>query len=217
MIRFHTMLFFICLSANAQKLDLKIDSIAVNDDDVAERVFVVHYHLENLTNENLRFFLDTTTIVPSTGGSGTNFPFYKMYENDTFLEIGNVFSGSNRSEFNFEEMNVDSLIATFQKKIESMQSQKQSILDKMITMTPREIKKFSIDFYWNRNRYYQNQDTEYYLEEKAQHFIEITAVLQKNSYKKVLPEAFFSEITADPYFIEGVFTSNKYQLDFGKL
>ncbi|MDR6966719.1 hypothetical protein J2X31_000717 [Flavobacterium arsenatis] len=58
---------------------------------------------------------------------------------------------------------------------------------------------------------------EHYLEENAQHFLEITIVIQKAIYKKEMPEELFKEIITDPYFLEGVFTSNKTRIDFGKL
>ena len=217
MIRFCVMLFFVCLSAEAQKLELQIDTITVEDSDATERKFVVQYHLENLTDETLRFFLDTSGIIPSTGGSGSTYPFYKIYEEDTFLEMGSVFSGWGRTEINLEgieEKEIEGFLLKHQKKLDSIRESKRDIRNKMMTMAPREVKKFSMDFYWDRNRYYQRHDMEYYLEEEAQHFLEITIVLQKHIYHQQLPEALFYEIIADPYFIEGAFTSNKMAIDF---
>lgn len=208
---------FISFSGNAQKLDLKIDSISGDDRDLVERIFTIHYHLENLTDEKVRFFLETNSIVPSTGGSGTSFPFYKIYENDAFLEIGSVFSGWGLTEINQEgmvEMEKGFFRVTHQKKLDSIRESKRYIQNKIITMTPREVKKFSMNFYWDRNRYYQNHDMEYYLDEKANHFLEITMVMQKAIYKNELPEAFFDEITTDVNFTEGVFTSNKIKINF---
>lgn len=204
MSRFFLMLFLVGLSANAQKLELKIDSITVNDRDEAERVYNVYYHLENLTQDRIRFFLDTGNIIPSTGGSGSYYPFYKLYENDTFLEIGNVFSGSGTKTFRFNETEFKAARVTINKEK----------INTIVEMAPGEVKNFSMDFHWDRNRYYQNQDMEYYLQEKAKHFLEITMVLQKSNNNNSLPDGAFNEIIADKHFIEGVFTSNKKEIDF---
>ena len=200
------MLFLVGLSADAQQLELKIDSISIDDSDKAERVFNLHYHISNLTDEPLRFFLDTSNIIPSTGGSSSMYPFYMLYEGNTFLEIGSVFSGSGRRTYNLEKTNFDSLQTVI----------RQRKIDAIVKIAPKEVKKFTMDFHWNHERYYQYQDMEYYLEEKAQHFLEITMVLQKHIYQKELPEALFNEIKADNRFIEGVFTSNKFPIDFQK-
>lgn len=217
MIRLFTMLFLVGLSADAQKLEIKIDSISIDDSDKAERIFNLHYHIKNLTDEPLRFFLNTSGIIPSTGGSGSNYPFYKIYEDDTFLEIGSVFSGWGRTEINLdgiEEKEIEEFLLKHQKKLDSIREIKRDIRNSMMTMAPREVRTFSMDFYWDRNRYYQHGDIEYYLEEEAQHFLEITIVLQKHIYHQELPEAFFNEIIADENFVEGAFTSNKKEIDF---
>ncbi len=215
MIRF-SLLFFVCLSAYSQSLSLKIDSISSDDQDPAERVFKVHFHLENLTDDRLYFLQDTSGIVPSTGGSGTYLPYYKIYENDTFLEIGSVFSGWNRKQFDLEERNIDSLVVLFQKEIDAKQNNKRIVSDKIIELAPSGIIKFSMDFYWNRNRYYLNQDIEYYLEEEAKHFIEITMVMQKPNLESESFDDDLKKIINGENFIQGVITSNKMLIDFGK-
>lgn len=215
MIRFCLMFLFLGFSAYSQSLSLRIDSISVDDQDPAERTFIVYYHLENLTDQPLHFLQDTTGIVPSTGGSGTYFPFYKIYEKDTFLEIGNVFSGWGRKQINLEEMD-DSKIGEFQKKRANGQNTKKLISDKWIEMVPREIIKFSMDFHWDRNRYYQHHDMEYYLEEEVEHFIEITMVMQRPNPDLQLLDPLLEKRTNDSNFVEGVFTSNKHLIDFRK-
>ncbi|WP_026704679.1 hypothetical protein [Flavobacterium soli] len=208
--KWYFFVFIVSLSAYSQPLSLKIDSISVDDQDPVERIFKVYYHLENLTDQPLLFLHDTSGIVPSTGGSGTYFPFYKIYENNTFLEIGSVFSGWDSKRINFEELNIDSLKVRYQKKLDTDQNKEKLISDKIIEIAPKGIKKFTIDFYWDRNRYYQNQDIEYYLEEEADHFIEITMVMQKPNLETESQDVDYEK------FIQGVFTSNKQLIDFGK-
>lgn len=201
------------LSAYSQSLSLKIDSIVVDDQDPAERVFKLVYHLENMTDEELLFLQDTTGIVPSTGGSGTYFPYYKIYEEDVFLEIGSFFSGWRRKEINLDNLNLDSLMVVYKERLQTDRKEKR-ILEKIIKIAPREIKSFSMDFYWDRNRYYQNHDMEYYLEEKSQHFIEITMVMQKPNLESESFEEALEKIANDKNFIQGVFTSNKMAINF---
>jgi len=210
MVRLYFLFLFVGFVGHSQSLVLKIDSINVVDTDVKERMFTMHFHLENLADERIRFFQDLNGIVPSTGGSGTKMPFYKIYENDAFLEIGGFLGGSKKTVIK----DIDSLTMQHQKRQGALQNDKISIIDKMVTMAPREVISFSIDFYWDRNRYHQYQDLEYYLEHNAQHFFEITMVLLKTRYKNELPEDFYTEIIKDEHFIEGVYTSNKMLIDF---
>ncbi|RYE51937.1 MAG: hypothetical protein EOP48_17560, partial [Sphingobacteriales bacterium] len=97
MIRFCLIMFLVGLSADAQKLELKIDSIVADDSDAYERKFAVHYYLENLTDDKLLFFQDLNEITPSTSGSSIEVPYFKIFEENTLIER-NVFNGwSNQS------------------------------------------------------------------------------------------------------------------------
>lgn len=102
---FTFLLLFISNYSFSQQLVLSIDSITYTNNEVNERVFKVNYHLKNTTNDTLYFFLDPKNISPSTGGSLTKEIYYKIYENDKFIEIGKAFNQffAEVVDFNFDE------------------------------------------------------------------------------------------------------------------
>jgi hypothetical protein len=87
-------------------LEFRIDSIT-SADTTTERKFTIHYHLSNLTNDKLSFFLKPDGIIPNTGGSMSNFPYYKIYEGDKFLNLGTAFNRPDRNDPNPQRVRYD--------------------------------------------------------------------------------------------------------------
>lgn len=214
MIRFFWLLLF-CFSTNAQKLELKIDTIVVDDSDVQERKFTVHYHLENLTDERLFFFQDIDGMVPSTGGAGTAIPYFKIFEQDVLIER-NIFTGW-RKEKTIESSKPTSGPILNEKQMTYLKDNPASILGKLQAIEPKGKQFFSQAFYWDRKRYYFAHDIEYYLDEKTSYFLEITMVMLKQQYEKELPEVLYEQLPEDNRFVVGAFTSNRHFIDFGKI
>lgn len=105
--RLFSVLFLVMSSlAFGQPLTLKIESIISKDSLPNEREFKLKYYVKNNTQDTLRFFLDKKSITPSTGGSLSQSPYYKIYENDTFIEVGQVFKtkGTLMSLANFTDI-----------------------------------------------------------------------------------------------------------------
>ena len=59
-----------------------------------------------------------------------------------------------------------------------------------------------------------NGDLEYVIDEKDFYEFELTINLIKRYFKESLSKEFYSKIEKDKNFIEGVFTSNKIEIDF---
>ncbi|MFY0482582.1 hypothetical protein ACI6PS_08245 [Flavobacterium sp. PLA-1-15] len=209
MIRFYWMLVFIGLSANAQQLELKIDSIIVDDSDNHERTFTVRYVLENLTEETILFFQDLDGIVPSIAGATGCKPYFKVFEEEILIER-NVFNGWRKMTPNKREAPLNDTQKAFLKE------NPKSILAHLENINPKEKRYFEQIFFWDRRRYYEAHDIEYYLDEKTNYFFEITMVMAKERYKNDLPEELYKQIVSDNRFVVGAFTSNKYPIDFGK-
>lgn len=212
MIRFF-LLLFISLSANAQKLELKIDDISIDDSDALERKFIVHYHLENLTNQHLLFFQDLDGMVPSTGGAMTPMPYFKLFEEDALIEQ-NIFTGWRKEDT--QNTSKPKQAALNEKQITFLKDNPNSILGKLQAIEPGEKQFFSQAFYWDRKRYHLAHDIEYYLDENTKYFMEITMVMLKQQYEKQLPEELYKQIAEDNRYVVGSFTSNKHAIDFGK-
>ena len=229
----------------AQPLTLLLDSISSKDKTDKERIFTVHYSLKNNTNDTLHFFFHPKNISPSTGGSLTKEIYYKMYENDTFIEIGSAFTqfSSEKSEFDFDpalpQKERDSLIIVLlAKKLEEdpikllkifkqegtfglldpskeyMQKMNSKRENYYHTLLPNQTELFKATFKWNKNRYYYHEPNEFYLEENAKHYLELTLVALKDEFKGKIDAALFEKISTNPKFIKGVFVSNKIEINF---
>jgi hypothetical protein len=229
----------------AQPLTLQIDAVASNDQSETERIFTVKYHLQNNTADTLHFFFTPKKISPSTGGSMTKEIYYKIYENKTFIEIGQAFNQffSEKSEFDFDETlsqnQRDSLIIIqLAKKLEENPTKLFKIFneegsiglldpskDYMIkyykkidnyyhTLLPNQKEFFEATFTWNKNRYYYMEPNEYYLDENAKHYFELTLVAMKEEYKDRIDPEVYDKIMEDSSFIKGVFVSNKVEINF---
>ena len=229
----------------AQQLVLTIDAITANDDKVEERLFKIKYHLQNTTKDTLRFFLEPKNVSPSTGGSLTKEIYYKLYENEKFIEVGQAFRqvDANEEDFAFpanatqeekerlliemlaKKLNFDfsKLMAIYKEKgsiglldgsNEYMQRYYKKVSNYYHTLAPQQIEHFEVTFRWNKDRYYYFEPNEFYLDDTAKHYLELTFVALKEEYKERLDEELYAKIKDDPNFIKGVFVSNKVEINF---
>ena len=67
---------------------------------------------------------------------------------------------------------------------------------------------------WNLERYFTQDDIEYYLDERDKYKFEVTLDLKKTAFKEKLSAEEYLIIEKDKNFIEGVFKSNKVELNF---
>jgi hypothetical protein len=81
-------------------------------------------------------------------------------------------------------------------------------------LQPNETKTFLNKMVWNKERYFLENDLEYYLNEKDSFELDLTLVLIKDYFKERLTAQEFSQIAKDKNFIEGVFASNKVEINF---
>ena len=84
------LLFFITLSVSAQ-IEFKIDSITSLDSIPTERKFTINYHIENLTDKEVSFFLYPKELTDFKSGSMSKTIFYKIYQTEEFLDFENIF------------------------------------------------------------------------------------------------------------------------------
>lgn len=84
------------------------------------------------------------------------------------------------------------------------------------TLLPNQTEQFSADFRWNKNRYYYMEPNEFYLDENAKHYIELTFVALKEEFKGKVESEVYEKIMKNPNFIKGVFVSNKVEIDFNE-
>jgi hypothetical protein len=228
----------------AQPLTLTIETVSSKEDNDKERIFTVKYNLKNNTSDTLYFFYHPQNVSPSTGGSLTKEIYYKIYENDKFIEIGQAFNQFFRQKID-NELEVattsaqrDSIIIVFlAKKLKEkpaklfqiyneeglagvvdpakdyMQKASKRMKNYYHTLQPNQTENFEVTFNWNKNRYYYLEPNEYYLDENAKHYFELTFVALKEEFESKVDEEIFEKIMKLPNFIKGVFISNKVEIN----
>ena len=224
-------LFLILLSipmlGQGNQLSISIDSITTQNS-TAELIFTLNYQIKNLTNETISFFLDTKKIIPSSVSSMQYRPYYSVFQNDNQIDIPQILSKNrvisiNDSDFvknlQMQTIEIDSVFKNYKNKGGKSDNKYWVIKNKelkqsIITLKANEIKYFSYKFYWNKNRYFLQDNLEYYLNEKDIYTINLAFDLKKFAFKDQLTLEEFSLIEKDKNFIEGVFTSNKIEIDF---
>jgi len=235
-------LFSISIFAQTKALDVKIDAITTDDSNPKQRTFTISYHIENLTDSEISFFLRPNSLIANAVSSLTLFPIYKIYQNDRFTTLDGPFFErvGNEDWEKYRELtdkNSEEAQQLIQKITTEYEAQKKIILDNYrknggktedelwilrnhnllqtkINLNPKETKSFAIKTNWNKERYFLQDDLEYYLDEKDKYQFELTLHLIKTHFRDRLSPEEFDKIEKDENFIEGIFTSNKVDLNF---
>ena len=229
--RFQYLFLLIAFSISAQNnpIAIKIDSITSKDSsELLDREFTISYHIENLTNNEVSFFLNANRFIPSTFSSMQYVPTYSLFQNENRIDASQIIKGkrtysqsniNNQKAFgNFTKKNQDSIKLEIQKmKSDSLyfwKKKNKEILNSIFTLKPKETKQFTQKIYWNKIRYTKNDELEYYLDENLLYFLQIELILMKKQFDDRLTPKELETILTDPNFIEGYFHSNKVEMNF---
>ena len=220
-------LFLILLSipmlGQGNQLSISIDSITTKDTK-AERIFTLHYHIKNLTNETISFFLDTTKIISVSGASMRYNPYYMVFQNNVHVPVRFT---QNRQKYTKEAFDklmketsyINSVFDSY-KKSGGISNDKYwvvkntELMKNIMSLKSNEVKHFSHILYWDKTRYFKENDLEYIIDEKDFYEFDLTINLIKRYFKESLSKEFYSLIEKDKNFIQGIFTSNKIVIDF---
>ncbi len=223
-------------------LDVKIDTITFDDSNLKNRKYNINYHIENLTNNEISFFLIPNTLIANAASSMTLFPIYKIYVNGIFIALDGPFMEKYGIDWEnvlqgYKDYNSAEAKELIKKTIDDFKTKKKLIVDNYkknggtstdekwilqndnllkskITLKPKEIKLLVIKTNWDKERYSKQDDLEYYLDDKDHYDFELIIDLKKIAFKNQLSSEYFSKIETDKNFIEGIFTSNKMEIDF---
>ena len=237
----------ICFTSFAQPITIKIDALKANDSVPDSREFTLKYRVINTTSDTLKLFFNPNGFTPTTGSSNAKISYYKIYENDTFIDIGSIFttngtitskfsikdSDSIKNKEDLEKMYLEFLSQHYKTPLDSLQKiykeegfesllkfegkkyfdhEKKRKIDYQV-LVPNEQLECSMVFNWDKKRYFYRDPHEYYLDENAKHYFEITLVALKEEYKNKIDEAVYNKALKDPNFIKGVIVSNKVEID----
>ena len=228
--------------AQNKNIEAKITALTSSDSNPKRREFTINYQIENLTKNPISFFLTPNTLIANAASSMTLFPIYKIYINGIFIPLDGPFFEKNGIDWEtklqgfkdyttpeakeiikraVEEFNTKnkSIIENYSRNggkstNENWILENQNLLESKITLNPKEVKTFIIKTYWNKERYFKEDDLEYYLDEKDNYEFELVLDLKKTFFKERLSEAEYQKIKNDNNFIEGIFTTNKIEINF---
>jgi hypothetical protein len=236
------LLFSVSILAQDKPIEVKINAITHDDSDGKNRVYTINYQIENRTNNPVSFFLTPNTLIANAASSMTLFTIYKIYINGVFTPLDGPFFEKESIDWLTKLQGIKDYttpeakeiiknaveeLKTENKKIvdnytikggkstdEAWILKNQHLLDSKITLNPKETKQFDITTNWNKERYFKEDDLEYYLDEKDKYEFEMTLSLQKDNFKSRLSEDEFQKIEKDINFIQGNFISNKIDINF---
>ncbi|NRT14133.1 hypothetical protein HNP99_000458 [Flavobacterium sp. 28A] len=212
--------FSICSFAQNPELEVKIDSITSLNTNPSNRKFTIHYHIKNRTNTIVSFILDTKSTKSNTTNSLSWSPSYRLYQENVTIEADNIFNTKNTqepvkktiSELRSNKGNLEQYLAAEQKKIKEQNSK--NIIQSIIKLNPNERRTYTITANWDKNRYLQYFDNEYYLDEKSTHYIDLHINLFKEElYERLLTED-LNTIKEDKTITKGWIQSNKMEINF---
>ena len=209
-------LFSIAAFSQNKLIELKIDSIITDNSNPKERKFTVNYHIKNLTENPVTFILNTKSIIPFSSGSSKYIPYYKLFEENTSIDI-HVFNNGINKKFDLNSYlnsRKDATGKPIENYLEKIQKKNNETLVNSITkIDASESKKYAITLFWNKERYQKQDESEYYLDENRKHYFEISIHLMKEELKEQFTAEQFKNITEDKTLIKGWFTSNKTEID----
>jgi hypothetical protein len=82
------------------------------------------------------------------------------------------------------------------------------------TLKPNEVRDFTETYYWNKIRYYKQDDLEYYIDENTPYFLELSMNIPKDEFQYFFSDVEFKKIKENPNFIDGIIRSNQVELNF---
>jgi len=93
----------------AQPITIKIDALTANDSVPDSREFNLKYRVINNTSDTLKLFFNPNGFTPTAGSSIAKISYYKIYENDTFIDIGSIFTINGTITSKFSIKDIDSI------------------------------------------------------------------------------------------------------------
>jgi hypothetical protein len=219
-ILFVFLFFSICSLAQNTELAIKIDSITSIDSSPKKRKFTIHYHIENRTHTVVSIILNTNAVRSNATNSKSWIPSYRLHQENEIIIADNIFINTNtedvknkwRSELENNKRNLETYITQKEEKLKEQTSK--NIIKSLIKLNPNESKRYTMTLDWDKNRYIQYFDNEYYLDEKTNHYIDFFVNLYKEElYERLLPED-LNTIKDDKTIAKGWIQSNKMKIDF---
>lgn len=202
-------------------MSFEIDKL-ISVDSIEKRCYTLEYHIENISDETVSFVLNGNNLIPINAGSQSEKMYFKLFENDKSIEITNII------DYGFVQKQLvtkpslrlsrEEVLKLSEEEVVKYyeEERKKSILGNIITLKPKEIKKYQVHFSWNKERYRRQEDFEYYIHETNPHFFELAFNLMLETFESKLSSEEYKTISSNPNIIKGWYTSNKVPIDFSE-
>lgn len=233
---FYFLLFPIVFFGQNKPIKINLLSVTSADSIPDERKFVVDYSIENTTDKEISFFLNPDGFSPAHQNSLQPYVFYKLFQNDKELAIDGVFEEKifqfpkfpdlrNITDETLKQQLVEEYLKkrreltgeTSPKSMEEInKSRSQRLMSSIVILKPFQRKNFSKTLFWNKERYYVINNTENYLDEKANYEIQLLLIILKDELFKDLSRDDLSSIKTFPDFIQGVFITDKMKINLAE-
>ena len=216
-------LFYFCVQAQTEEIELVLDSIQSKDPSANSRVFTIHYQIKNKTAAQISFILNPNAIRSNVSSSLAWTTSYRLFQNDTRIDAESISSPltteKNTNEFmeNLQKElrdNKGNLEAYLLKKQKgNLETTSKNILNSILTFQPHESRSYAVTFNWDKNRYVTHYENEFYLDEKTPHYMDLVVILLKDElYARLLPEDKL-KIEANTTILRGWFQSTKVEIN----
>lgn len=236
------LLLFISQALFAQDaiIELKIDSVTSSDSIPDQRKYVVNYHIKNLTDKKISFLLNTSNS-DTLKGVQTNRISYNLYQDNVLVSdfwFGKNYDYATLMKFinglrNSKTLQEEEVIKNdpeFKKfkihpiYVETLTNKRNpdykvirkfentTIYNTMKTFEPNETRNFQLVLYWNKERYFKNETSEFYLSEDQNYELGLTFTTFDYDYMYFnLTEGLVHD---ESLFFNSKNTSNKVSIDF---
>lgn len=210
-------------------IEIKIDSItSIDSNGFRDREFTIVYHIKNLSNNEVSLFLNPKKIIPSVASSMQHVPTYRLYQNETPIDVAQVFT-INRTVFrpnDFNQQSIDEYLKSRRDSIKlayekinsdpeyAWQMKNKAIMNSILILKPNETKQFVQKINWDKKRYLKSHDLEYYFDENQKYFLELELTLMKSEFQDRLTKEELESIMKNENFIKGNYKSNKVEINF---
>ena len=210
-------------------IEIIIDSItSIDSKEFREREFTIVYHIKNLSDKEVTFFLNPNKFIPSTASSMQYVPTYRLFQNENPFDVYQEFSRNRTiikldatSSKSLEEYNkkyVDSIMSESEKMrsdtLYAWNNKNKEIMNSIFVLKPNETKQFVEKINWNKVRYAKSHDLEYYIDVDSKYYLQLELTLMKSEFQDRLTTNELETIMKNPNFLKGNFYSNKIELNF---
>ncbi|MES2812903.1 MAG: hypothetical protein V4670_10580 [Bacteroidota bacterium] len=216
-------LCFISFCFGQNKLEFKITSInRIENKFKTNYTYEINYSVKNISSEDVSFFLNKNKITSNATGSMSNSVIYRFYQDDNLINapIFNRSTEINPIEKEKREAEMQIQVDAMMKEAMSykntteytLQYRKKELISQVMTLKPGDVLSMSYDLSWNKLRNISYMDTEYYLDENSKYYLDFSIYLLKKPFDKYLSEEEKKNIIHNPNFIEGNYTSEKFEI-----